>query len=124
MPPQTPLPAADNKRKFLTPAMLQGLDKIGRIIAVHAELPRGLTAKLMEFMAPFAGISTIRRRLGQDRDVHAGTAEPGATPPTAPDAGESDAVAVPEAPPPPTAPSVAPKVVTSRHTLAPRRRSD
>ena len=48
--------------------MLTGLEKIKRLIAVHAELPRGLTAKLMEFMVPFAGISTLRRRLGQDRD--------------------------------------------------------
>ena len=67
-PAQTPPPPVDQKRKNLTPAMLAGLDKIKRLIAVHAELPRGLTGKLMEFMEPFAGISTLRRRLGQDRD--------------------------------------------------------
>ena len=48
--------------------MLEGLDKIKALIAVYAELPRGLTTKLMEFMDPFAGISSLRRRLGQDRD--------------------------------------------------------
>ena len=52
----------------MTPAMLAGLDKIKALISVYAELPRGLTTKLLEFMEPFAGISTLRRRLGQDRD--------------------------------------------------------
>ena len=51
--------------------MLAGLDKIKAVIAVYAELPRGLTTKLLEFMEPFAGISTLRRRLGQDRDEDA-----------------------------------------------------
>jgi hypothetical protein len=46
--------------------MLDGLDKVKRIISVHAELPRGLTAKLMEFMEPFAAMATLRRRLGQE----------------------------------------------------------
>ena len=51
--------------------MLAGLDQIKALIAVYAELPRGLTTKLLEFMEPFAGISTLRRRLGQDRDEDA-----------------------------------------------------
>ena len=68
---QTPPPPADQKRKCMTPAMLAGLDKIKALIAVYAELPRGLTTKLLEFMEPFAGISTLRRRLGQDRDEDA-----------------------------------------------------
>ena len=51
--------------------MTEGLDKIKALISVYAELPRGLTTKLLEFMEPFAGISTLRRRLGQDRDEDA-----------------------------------------------------
>lgn len=60
--------------------MLAGLDKIKALITVYAELPRGLTTKLLEFMEPFAGISTLRRRLGQDRDEDApiGMAPPAA----------------------------------------------
>ena len=80
--------------------MLVGLDKIKRLIAVHAELPRGLTAKLMEFMEPFAGISTLRRRLGQDRDEDKAPALLLA--PAAP-----AAVAAPVAAPAPAAPAVA-----------------
>jgi len=65
----------------MTPAMLEGLDKIKALIAVYAELPRGLTTKLLEFMDPFAGVSTLRRRLGQDRDEDAPAAA--ALPPAA-----------------------------------------
>jgi hypothetical protein len=61
--------------------MQEGLQKVQRIISVHAELPRGLTAKLMEFMEPFAGIATLRRRLGQDRDELPATGAP--APPSA-----------------------------------------
>ena len=60
--------------------MMEGLDKIKALIAVYAELPRGLTTKLLEFMEPFAGVSTLRRRLGQDRDED--TPAPAAPPPS------------------------------------------
>ena len=78
---QAPLPPADQKRKCMTPAMMEGLDKIKALIAVYAELPRGLTTKLLEFMDPFAGVSTLRRRLGQDRDEDAAPAAAVAPPP-------------------------------------------
>lgn len=80
---QAPLPPADQKRKCMTPAMMEGLDKIKALIAVYAELPRGLTTKLLEFMDPFAGVSTLRRRLGQDRDDDAAPVAV-AVPPPAP----------------------------------------
>lgn len=90
---QAPPPPAEQKRKCMTPAMMEGLDKIKALIAVYAELPRGLTTKLLEFMDPFAGVSTLRRRLGQDRDEDA----PAAAAP--PHAGAAAAVAAPAAAP-------------------------
>ncbi len=81
---QAPLPPEEQKRKSLTPEMLDGLDKIKRIISVYAELPRGLTSKLMQFMEPFAGMGTLRRRLGSDRDEDRPNAAPAlALPPVA-----------------------------------------
>jgi len=98
---QAPLPPDEQKRKSLTPEMLDGLDKIKRIISVYAELPRGLTSKLMHFMEPYAGISTLRRRLGSDLDAPAPAVL--APPPLAPIAVAQPPTQAPQAVPPPVA---------------------
>lgn len=56
-------PPPEQERRSLTVEMTEGLERIRRILVPGAELPRGLTSRLMEFMEPFAGGQTLRRRL-------------------------------------------------------------
>jgi hypothetical protein len=108
--------------------MLDGLDKIKRSISVHAELPRGLTAKLMEFMEPFAAMATLRRRLGQeDKPARAAAAaaplaeavpmevQGAAAGPPGPEAASVPATATAVAATPPLPPAAAPPVRHSIH---------
>lgn len=79
----------------MSPAMLEGLEKIRRLLAPEQDLPKGLTSKLSAFMEPFASIGTLRHRLRQDQD---GPARP-------------------EAPAPPALTSPAPALVAASPTL-------
>ena len=94
---QAPAPAESVKRR-LTPEMLSGLAKIKVICSTLAELPRGLSSLLHEFMAPFANRDTLRRRISSN-DVPSG-----AGPGTAGAQAEAGAAAAQQQPLPSAAP--------------------